>query len=233
MADEQANKDQNSVSSLLATNASAVTETLNVYANASTHGLLVSVAGSETGSTVTVVGNVASGATDSGNPVKIGGVYNSTQPTLTNGQRGDVQLDVRANLSSTLGTLLSGEDQTNNILAVVRKPLSVNTYAWTVSKSSAYEASRVAKASSGMVRSIIGYNSKASAQFIQLHNTASLPSDTAVPDVIITVAASSNFSIDFDEDGYYCSTGITVCNSSTGPTKTIGSADCWFVVRYF
>lgn len=39
-----------------------------------------------------VVGNVAAGASDSGNPVKIGGVYNSTLPTLTNGQRGDVQL---------------------------------------------------------------------------------------------------------------------------------------------
>jgi len=41
---------------------------------------------------VVVGGNVASGATDSGNPVKIGGVYNSATPTLTAGQRGDMQL---------------------------------------------------------------------------------------------------------------------------------------------
>lgn len=41
------------------------------------------------------VGNVASGATDSGNPVKIGGVYNSAFPTLTNGQRGDVQMTAK------------------------------------------------------------------------------------------------------------------------------------------
>jgi hypothetical protein len=47
-------------------------------------------------------GNVASGATDSGNPVKIGGVYNTTQPTLTNGQRGDVQLDTRGNAKVTI-----------------------------------------------------------------------------------------------------------------------------------
>lgn len=46
-------------------------------------------------------GNVAAGATDSGNPVKVGGVYNSTQPTLTNGQRGDGQLDSRGNLRTT------------------------------------------------------------------------------------------------------------------------------------
>lgn len=40
-----------------------------------------------------VMGSVASGATDSGNPVKVGGIYNSSPITLTNGQRGDVQLD--------------------------------------------------------------------------------------------------------------------------------------------
>lgn len=45
-----------------------------------------------------VVGNVASGATDSGAPVKVGGVYNSTPPTFTNGQRGDMQLDAGGNL---------------------------------------------------------------------------------------------------------------------------------------
>lgn len=55
------------------------------------------VAVSATG-TVATGGNVASGATDSGNPVKVGGVYNSTKPTLTNGQRGDAQLDLRGSI---------------------------------------------------------------------------------------------------------------------------------------
>lgn len=40
-----------------------------------------------------VVGNVASGSADSGNAVKVGGVFNSSFPTLTTGQRGDIQLD--------------------------------------------------------------------------------------------------------------------------------------------
>lgn len=44
-----------------------------------------------------VQGNVASSATDSGNPVKVGGVNNTTQPTLTDGQRGDLQMDTRGN----------------------------------------------------------------------------------------------------------------------------------------
>lgn len=44
----------------------------------------------------TVVGNVASGVADSGNPVKVGGVFNTVLPTLTTGQRGDIQLDSSA-----------------------------------------------------------------------------------------------------------------------------------------
>lgn len=43
-----------------------------------------------------IVGSVASGATDSGNPVKVGGVFNTTFPTLSDGQRGDIQLDSSA-----------------------------------------------------------------------------------------------------------------------------------------
>lgn len=46
-------------------------------------------------SSIPVVGNVASAATDSGNPVKIGGPFNTTQPTVTNGQRVDAQLTSR------------------------------------------------------------------------------------------------------------------------------------------
>jgi len=40
-----------------------------------------------------VGGSVASGAADGGNPVKTGGVYNSSAPTVTNGQRVDDQRD--------------------------------------------------------------------------------------------------------------------------------------------
>lgn len=49
-----------------------------------------------------IEGNVASSAADAGNPVKIGGVNRTTQPTLTDGQRGDAQLDTRGNLIVTI-----------------------------------------------------------------------------------------------------------------------------------
>lgn len=58
-----------------------------------------------------VQGNSAPAATDSGNPVKVGGVYNSTLPTYTAGQRTDAQADSRGNLRVTL----MRPDNTTNI----------------------------------------------------------------------------------------------------------------------
>lgn len=94
--------------------------------------------------------------------------------------------------------------------------------------STTYEASRIFKATPGILFSISGYNSRASTQFIQIHNSATLPADTAVPVVTFPVAASTFFSYTF-QTPLNLSAGITVCNSSTAPTKTIGSADIFFM----
>lgn len=93
-----------------------------------------------------------------------------------------------------------------------------------------YENGHVLKASAGTLYSITGYNS-GPAQWIQVHNAASVPADTAVPIFIFKVPSVANFSFDLGDYGDYYTIGITVCNSSTGPTKTIGAADCWFVGR--
>ena len=53
-------------------------------------------------------GNAASGASDAGNPVKVGGRYNATPPTLGDGQRGDAQLGSRGSLSVQLKVADSG-----------------------------------------------------------------------------------------------------------------------------
>lgn len=106
-------------------------------------------------------------------------------------------------------------------------PNSANT-------SDAYEASRVISTRPGKLMSLAGYNSKGSAQFIQLHDATSVPADTAVPVMVITAATVANFNFDafIPEGGYPFNNGIVVCNSSTGPTKTVGSADCFFTATF-
>lgn len=64
----------------------------------------------------TMVGNVASGVADSGNPVKVGLVYQGTAPVGTSGQRGDMQGDSGFNLKTTLATKIAGEDLTADVL---------------------------------------------------------------------------------------------------------------------
>ena len=66
----------------------------------------------------TVEGNVSAGAQDSGKPVKVGGKYNATPFTMSNGQRGDLQLDVHGNLNVNLATALVAEDPTNKAFRV-------------------------------------------------------------------------------------------------------------------
>ena len=96
------------------------------------------------------------------------------------------------------------------------------------STSVAYVASQILADRPAALYGISGYNSKNAPQFIQLHDAVTLPADTAVPAVMFQVPALSPFSIDYGVNGRLFGNGVVVCNSSTGPTKTIGAADCWF-----
>lgn len=88
---------------------------------------------------VSPTGAIASGATDSGNPIKVGGRYNVTPPTLTDGQRGDLQLDAAGNTKITLATLLAGENLTTNRFNVepIYSFLNITTNTTTTVKSGA------------------------------------------------------------------------------------------------
>lgn len=100
------------------------------------------------------------------------------------------------------------------------------------SATTAYASSLVAKASAGTLYGVAGYNSGPQ-QFIQLHDAAAVPANGVAPvGPLITVPAASNYSIDFGSYGMRFATGIVVSNSTTGPTKTLGAADCWIAARY-
>lgn len=144
-------------------------------------------------------------------------------------QSGTWNINSITNSVTVTGTVAATQSGTwsNAIL-----PSASSANAPTRAVTSAYAASLIVKASAGNLYAITGYNSKTSAQFIQVHNSTTVPADTAVPIYMFTVPATSNFSLDFGNLGEQFSTGIVVCNSSTGPTKNIGAADCWFTVRY-
>lgn len=62
-----------------------------------------------------VVGNVASGVADVGNPVKFGGVFNTTRPTFVNGQRGDIQLTSRGGLLADYEDYVTNPNNINTV----------------------------------------------------------------------------------------------------------------------
>ena len=80
-----------------------------------------------------MVGNVAAATADSGNPVKVAGVYRATAPTYTDGQRGDVQLttsgSVKVTISSAGGTMATvstvGDGVANNLPAMQVSPYNL------------------------------------------------------------------------------------------------------------
>lgn len=69
-----------------------------------------------------VGGGVTAGTADTGAPVKAGGKYLTTLPTLTTGQRGDLQITVEGSLRTTAGGYpIAGSDaQSNNYTSYPR-----------------------------------------------------------------------------------------------------------------
>lgn len=76
------------------------------------------------------------------------------------------------------------------------------------------------------------YNTKASAQFGNVFDQATLPADTAVPLFSFPLAANNLAAFSWAPQGREFLSGLVLCNSSTDATKTIGAADCFFDVQY-
>lgn len=98
-------------------------------------------------------------------------------------------------------------------------------------RSIAYEAARTVKSGPGILFGFTVYNSNAAAQFIQVFDLDTVPAEGSIPDCVFTVAGVSNLPVQW-LPGRTFLVGCVLVNSSTGPTKTAGSADCWFDAQY-
>ena len=199
--------------------------TTGVTEVSSTNPLPVTVTSGTTGQEV--VGNIAAGATDSGNPVKIGGKYNTSAPVLTNGQRGDAQLDVSANLKTAEQFAPQYEDNTNGVAAVTEKLLATNTYAPSIFTNYGANATLNVKSSAGNVLTVYGRNLNAAVRYFQIHNTATVPSGGASALISFAVPAGGYLILDkthFPGSGEYCSTGIAFAWSTAEDTYTAATA---------
>lgn len=93
-------------------------------------------------------------------------------------------------------------------------------------------------AASGVVKTGPGYlfgftvtNTKATAQFVQIFDSNTLPADGTVPLLAKSLAASDAVGFAWLPARTFL-VGLVICNSSTQGTKTIGSADCIFDVQF-
>lgn len=115
-------------------------------------------------------GDVASGATDSGNPVKVAGVYKSTLDTYTNGQRAQWAMDTRGaghvaifntdgNVGATVGAFGNSDalSATSQALGVGNFALGFNGTTWDRNRSG--DVNNVAAATGYLNNLVVGrYN---------------------------------------------------------------------------
>lgn len=210
-----------------------------------------------------VVGNIASGEADSGAPVKAGAVCNTpTLPTVTTGERVDLQADARGNLRAKIvGVNSNGADATSNSMVFVQSEttnvagetgriLGVGGYqfngtTWDRSRkpnavsripSSANTTNATsAKAAAGNLCNVTGYNSSATVTYLKFYNKASAPTvGTDTPFVTVALAPTATFSIAFDS--LYFSTGIayglTTDAADAGTTAVAAGAILGLNVAY-
>lgn len=120
------------------------------------------------------------------------------------------------------------------IACVWDRVLDGETYAFPVnSTSTQLEKARIVKSGEGVLFGITGVSTNVAAQFILVFNTEQTPiQNGAVPVLVISVPAGSNFSWDGGTWGRHFSQGIVLANSSTAATLTAGAADTWFDAQY-
>jgi hypothetical protein len=169
------------------------------------------------------------------------GKYNASAPVLTDGQLINPQLDSSGNLKVTQATLSSGEDQTNNVLGVISKPVNSSSYAPLTYQQAGSVTKAVVKAGTGNVYSIRVTNANAAVRYFQLHNKTTAPAGTDTAQLYFLVPAGTAtapgvlvLDMEFFAPSEYFSTGIgwAISTTSTAFTDSATAADTTTTIRY-
>lgn len=185
---------------------------LRISANRNLYNTIRDAAGNERGLNISannaagVAGDIASAATDSGNPIKTGAKYNTTAPTVTDGQRVDSQADSRGNLKT-----VDGAYEIGTLFNAVLNDVDISV-----------------KGSAGYLKSIRVSNINAAIRYLQIHNKATAPAGGDTPILSFPIPAGSATVpqyLSFGQDdwgpgGLSCSTGISIGISTVAATFT-------------
>lgn len=103
--------------------------------------------------------------------------------------------------------------------------------------SNAVAAKFQVKPAPGLLFGFSALTSKATAQFIQVHDSMSAPANGAVPVAVFqingaAVATGDHLAVSYIFPGRFFKYGIWLANSSTAATLTVGSADCFFDAQF-
>lgn len=158
----------------------------------------------------------------------VGGLYQSVADTIADGHSASLAIDTNRNLKVSLGTLLGGEDLTNNVMGVTQKPIAASTYSPLLYSEITQVTKANIKSSPGNVLSFYISNVNAAVRYFQLHNKASAPAATEVPIYSFPIPAGTSTvpsvlelgSEFWTMAGKYFSTGIGWAISTTYATFT-------------
>lgn len=81
-----------------------------------------------------------------------------------------------------------------------------------------------------VLRNLSAHSTKITAQYIQIFDTTSVPANGAVPIMTYPIGVNITLNLDFGNGRQFLN-GVTICNSSTAATLTIGTADCLIDVQ--
>jgi len=145
--------------------------------------------------------------------------FRATPTTIADGQLGEAACDSKGALHV-------------RVVATGPESGALGAASYSNPAGAAYEFERVVKGSPGTLYALRGHNGSANDRWIQVFNSTTVPSNTAVPFESIKVLAGQNFSLDIPE-GRAFATGIAVAVSTTGDELTKDASGLFFfVARY-